>query len=124
MRTEYGENLDPFHNIQQQLFDTFDLVDRLCEETPHVFKNAADDEFDCEDVTDDMENLESLYRDGTHLVYDGTNVSIISATIVLINMAVIHGVSNAYVDELLIYLSIVLLSQESRLPTSHYEERK
>ena len=48
-----------------------------------------------------LDNLDSLYREGTKPIYGGSNVSTISASIVLINMAVIHNVSNAYVDELL-----------------------
>ena len=30
MDIEYGNHLDPFHDIQQQLFDTFDLGDSTC----------------------------------------------------------------------------------------------
>ena len=56
--------------------------------------------------------------------YGGTNVSTISASIVLINMAVIHNVGNTYVDELLKYLKIVLLPRENCLPKSHYEAKR
>jgi hypothetical protein len=51
-------------------------------------------------------------------------VSTISAYIVLINMAVIHGVSNAYVDELLKYLSTIFLPGGNTLPKSYYEAKK
>jgi hypothetical protein len=123
MGTEYGDHLDPYHDIQHQLFDTFDLGDRLQEETPHVFEDEAE-EVDNVDGKEDFENLDNLYGEGTKPVYGGTNVSVISATIVLINMAVIHNVSNAYVDELLKYLSSVLLPQENSLPKSHYEAKR
>jgi len=36
----------------------------------------------------------------------------------------IHGVSNSYIDELLKYLSIVLLPAMNMLPSSHYEAKK
>jgi hypothetical protein len=124
MRTEYGEQLDPFHDIQQQLYDTFDLGDRLREETPHIFEDDVNDDMPIQDDTDDLEHLDDLYREGSRPVYTGTPVSTISATIVLINMAVIHSVSNAYVDELLKYLNTVLLPSENRLPKSHYEAKK
>jgi hypothetical protein len=75
-------------------------------------------------VADDFEELEDLYREGTRPVFHGSKVSTISATIVLINMVVIHGISNAYVDELLKYLSSVLLPGENKLPRSHYEAKK
>ena len=71
-----------------------------------------------------MDDLDNLYREGMQPVYGGTNVSIILATIVLINMAVSHNVSNAYVDELLRYLSTILLLAEKSLPKSHYEAWK
>jgi hypothetical protein len=123
MGTEYGDHLDPYHDIQQQLFDTFDLGDRLREDTPHVFEDEAE-EVDNVDGTEDFENLDNLYQEGTKLVYGGTSVSVISATIVLINMAIIHNISNAYVDELLKYLSSMLLPKENRLPKSHYEAKR
>jgi hypothetical protein len=122
METEYGNNLDPFHNIQQQLFDTFDLGDRLREETPHVFED--DSEEDNPPDVEDLEHLDDLYMEGTRSLYEGTNINTISATIVLVNMAVIHNVSNAYVDELLKYLDTVLLPTQNHLPKSHYEAKK
>ena len=56
-----------------------------------------------------LDLLDELTSEATHLLYEGSNISIISATIVLINMAVIHSISNEYVNELLKYLNIVLL---------------
>jgi hypothetical protein len=98
------------------------MGDRLREETPHVFEDVAEEDDEGEDV--DLEHLDDLYKEGTHLVYGGSEVSTISATIVLINMAVIHGVSNVYVDELLKYLSTILLPAENQLPKSHYKAKK
>jgi len=57
-------------------------------------------------------------------IYSDMNVSIISATIVLVNMVVIHRVSNTYMDKLLKYLSIVLLPANNMLPSNHYEAKK
>jgi hypothetical protein len=48
-------------------------------------------------------------------MYIGTSVSTVSACVVLINMAVIHGINNTYVDKLLKYLSTVLLPAKNRL---------
>jgi hypothetical protein len=124
MGTEYAEHLDPYHDIQQQLFDTFAVGDRLPDETPHVFEDDIQDDEVLDDHTDDLEQLDNLYREGTRPLYKGTNVNTISATIVLINMAVIHNISNAYVDELLKYLSTILLPSQNKLPRSHYEAKK
>jgi hypothetical protein len=68
--------------------------------------------------------LEELCRQATRPVYDGVNVSTIAATIVLINMAMIHGVSNAYMDKLIKYLSTVLLPRGNRLPRTHYAAKR
>jgi hypothetical protein len=69
-----------------------------------------------EEMSTRLEHLEELCREATRPVYDGVNVSTISATIILTNMATIHGISNAYMDELLKYLSTVLLPRGNRLP--------
>ena len=124
MHAEYRDHLDPYHDIQQQLHDAFDLGDRLREETPHVFEAGAQQDDENNEEMPDLDNLDTLYREGTKPVYEGSNVSTISASIVLINMAVIHNVSNAYVDELLKYLSTVLLPQGNCLPKSHYEGKR
>jgi hypothetical protein len=51
-------------------------------------------------------------------------MSIVFAIIVLIIMAVVHGMTNAYIDEFLGYLSSVLLPKGNSLPHSNYEARK
>jgi hypothetical protein len=124
MGTEYGDHLDPFNDLQQQLFDTFDLGDHLCEETLHIFEDQAPTDDIANETVEDTVDMDALYREGTRPIYHGSSVSTISATIVLINMAVIHSVINAYVDELLKYLSTVLLPEENTLPKSHYEAKK
>ena len=70
-----------------------------------------------------MELLDELSKQATRPVYDGVNVSIISATIVLINMAVIHSVPNEYLNELLKYMSTVLLPRGNKLPRNYYEAK-
>lgn len=76
------------------------------------------------DMGERLEDLEDLYKQATCRVFHGHTVSIVSARIVLINMAVIHIVSNAFMDELLKYLSIVLLPPRNMLPKNHYEAKK
>ena len=41
MHIEYKDHLDPYHDIQQQLHFTFDLGDRLREETLHIFEDGV-----------------------------------------------------------------------------------
>jgi hypothetical protein len=123
--TEYEEHLDPFHDIQQQLFDTFDVRDNL--QNDIVDEDYDSDNADGEDIdkiAEILDHLEELCRQATKPVHEAVNVSIVSATIVLINMTVIHRVSNAYMDELLKYVSTILLPCGNRLPRSYNEAKK
>jgi hypothetical protein len=107
--TEYADQLDPFHDVQRQLYDVFVVGDRLREDTPHIEENPDADKMHSDEISDKLHRLEELYVHASRPLYTGLNVSVISATTVLINMAVIHGVLNAYVDELLKHLATVLL---------------
>jgi hypothetical protein len=122
--TAYAQQLDPFHDVQRNLFDAFDVGDRIREQTPHRDEVCDAEDFESNDMSDKLELLEEMYRHASKPLYEGLNVSVISTTIVIINMAVIHGVSNAYVDELLKYVATVLLPQGNMLPPSHYEAKK
>jgi hypothetical protein len=73
--------------------------------------------------TDTVDGVEHLYEEATIPVLANSSVSVISATIVLMNMAVIHGCSNAYMDELFRYLSLSLLHGDNKLPSGHYKAR-
>jgi hypothetical protein len=121
---EYAEQLDPFHDVQRNLFDAFDVGDRIREETPHREDVCDGQEAEYDLLSEKLELLEELYVHASKQLYAGLNISVISATIVIINMAVIHGVSNAYVDELLKYLATVLLPVGNLLPSSHYEAKR
>lgn len=52
------------------------------------------------------------------------HLSVILATIELMNMAIIHGYSNAYMDKLLWYLLSSPLSGNNKLRRSHYKAKK
>jgi hypothetical protein len=86
--------------------------------------NDIDSAAEEDDFEESMEKLDEMYQQASQVVYTEKTVSIVSAVIVIINMAVIHGVSNSYVDELLKYLSTVLLPKGNHLPSSHYEVKK
>lgn len=120
LRTEYAENMDPQHDIQRQLFDALDEGDRLRDAVANVQEREEDDV----DFLETAEAVDYLFEQATRPVYAGVNVSVISATIVLVNMVVIHGISNSYMDELLKYLSTVLLPTRNMLSGSHYEAKK
>jgi hypothetical protein len=103
--------MDREHNIQQQLYDAFDVGDDLLAETGQQQCNNED-------------GLEHLYEQAGTPVWGNSTTSVISATIVLMNMAVIHRCSNAFMDELFRYLSTSLLPGNNKLPRGHYEAKK
>jgi hypothetical protein len=88
-------SLDPKHDIQQQVYDAFAEGDHLRVETEHGGDVAEEDDI-VADITAQLEKLDKLSAQASWSVYRDSSVSIVSATIVLINMSVIHGVSNAF----------------------------
>jgi hypothetical protein len=113
-----NDYLDPFHNMQHQLFDAFDVGDWIREGLGQTQEEDHDADLDFDEVSTRLDHLEELYMQASRLVYSGINVSIVSTTIVLMNMAMVHGVSNSFMNELLEYLGSVLL------PRMHYEAKR
>ena len=81
------------------------------------------DNVEANELSARLELLDEMSRQATRLLYDGLKVSIISATIVLVNMAVVHSVPNEYLNELFKYLGSVLLPRGNRLPHNYYEAK-
>ena len=119
----YVEQMDPYHDVQQQVCDAFGEGDRLREASTKAEFQDEEDQDDIDEMSAQMDLLDELSRQATCLLYDGMNVSIISATIVLIKMVVIHSISNEYLNELLKYLSTVLLPCGNKLPRNYYEAK-
>jgi hypothetical protein len=74
-----------------------------------------------------MKELEEFYQQVSVPVWrvnDSHNsISIISAVIVIMTMCTTHGVSNAFTDEFLKYLSTTLLPRSNSLPSSFYHAK-
>ena len=105
----YSDELDPYHDVQQQVQDAFGVGDQLREDSTEAeLRDAVDDE-EADELSARLDVLDEMSREATRPLCDGMNTSIISATIVLVNMAVVHSVPNEYLNELLKYLGIVLL---------------
>lgn len=71
-----------------------------------------------------MDGLEELYDQATTPLYATSKTSVVSATIILMNMCTVFRVSNRFVDELLRFLAADLLPPDNKLPRTHYEARK
>jgi hypothetical protein len=112
--------LDPEHDIQQHLFDPFHVGDELLAGSVRWQDNKEGTE-DLEANT--IDGVEHLYEQAVTPIFGNSSMNVISITIVLMNVAVIHGCSNAYMDELFRYLSRSLLPGDNKLPSGHYTAR-
>ena len=112
--------LDEYHDVQRQVMDALDRGDALhrdAEGQPTVEENEDLDR-------DTVDELHRLYEQATTPLYPGSKTSVVSATIVIMNMCVVFGVSNTFTTELLRYLSEDLLPEENKMPNSHYAAAK
>jgi hypothetical protein len=98
------------------LFDSFDVEDELLAEI--CWQQGNEEERDNPQI-DTINRVEHLYEQAATPIWGNSSVSVISATIVFMNMAVIHGCSNAYMDELFGYLSTSLLLPHNKFPNGH-----
>ena len=112
--------LDPYHDVHRQVMEALDRGDALHREYAGEPVMDMEDDMD----SDTMEGLEELYRQCTTPLYTGSKCSVVSATIVIMNMCVVFGVSNNFTSELLRYLSEDLLPEGNKLPRSQYAAAK
>jgi hypothetical protein len=115
--------LDVEHDIQQQVFDALNRADTLNEEAIRDTENNPE----YEGEVPNMNDLEKLYRQASIPVWQTggyvSSVSVISAIVVIMTMCTTHGVSNAFADELLRYLSTSVLPKGNCLPNSFYHAK-
>ena len=73
---------------------------------------------------DSVDGLEDLYVEAMTPVYPGSTTSVVSATIIIMNMCTVFGVSNKFSDELFRFLAVDLLPPRKKLPGIYYAARK
>ncbi len=114
------QGLDEFHEVQRQVIESLDRGDALHEEA------ALEGQIDVENdtSTDTVDGLEDLYTEATTPVYHGSKMSVVSTTIIIMNMCSVFRVSNAFTDELFRFISGDLLPTSNKLPRNHYDARK
>ena len=102
--------------------------------------SSSDEEWDSsDDESDDDEDLEALLGQipngrmgvnpefdiaATLPLYEGSSLSMLCATLLIINCCKTHGVSNTFVNELLMLLSMSILPTGNCLPQTEYEASK
>jgi hypothetical protein len=117
-RNEFPDNssvhfLDMEHDIWQHVFDSLHHADDLFRGCMRDAKSWPQ----YEAKVMDMKELEKLYQQASVPVWRAddsvSSVSLISTIVVIMTMCTTHSVSNAFVDELLKYLSMTLLSKKN-----------
>jgi hypothetical protein len=113
--------------VQEEVVEAFAAADNIHEEStstsnweePCNAEPGADDgnnEEDEENANFDPRDLE----DAVHELYTGAKSSKLAATILLLNLCMVHGVSNCFADELFSILHKHLLPDRNSLPKNHY----
>ena len=109
----------PVHGIWVE-DEALDRGDALHEESK-VGREAIEED---NGAADNIQDLDDLYTQATTPVYEGSYTSIVSTTIIIMNMCIVFHVSNKFSDELFRFLSTDLLPVGNKLPHTHYEARK
>ena len=74
--------------------------------------------------TDRMGSNPAIEIAATLPLYEGSTLSMLCATLLLVNCCKTHGVSNSFMNELLMLLSTSILPQGNCLPKTEYEASK
>jgi hypothetical protein len=112
--------LDEFHEVERQVLEALGRADALHEEADAEERLHVDNE----DELDIEDEMDGLYKEATTPVFSGSKTSVVSATIIIMNMCSVFRVSNTFTDELFRFLSGDLLPMPNKLPKTHYEARK
>ena len=112
--------LDEHHEVQRQVLEALHRGDTLHEEAGVEMEFTEQD-----DVSGDtLDGLEELYTEASAPLYTGSRMSMVSATIIILNMCTVFRVSNNFANELFHFLSVDLLPKGNKLPSTHYAARK
>jgi hypothetical protein len=94
--------LDEHHQIHDMFMDAIRTANDLHEQLGVHDNGGQVEDLEVDEVEEDhTRELEELYTNVSHPLYQGSHVSMISAIIVIFTMCSAHGVSNAFGDKLL-----------------------
>jgi hypothetical protein len=130
----FEERDDPDPNdgrVQETLAEAFAVADSIHEEchSSHNWDETCISDGVDEDMATDPGDVEQggnahfdpqALEDAMTSLYTGTKSSTLAATILLLNLCSVHGVSNCFVDELFTILHGHILPEGNCLPRNHY----
>jgi hypothetical protein len=117
---------DVVHDVVTAAFELGDSVHRECMETsveeegPNLTNDGdtPEDDFDAHEQTEGFDP--SMLEDAIQELYAGSRTTKLAATILVMNLCTVHGISNNFADELFIILHGRLLPERNSLPRNHY----
>jgi hypothetical protein len=109
-------------------FTTADTVSEECR------NSSSDAEVEATDYGGDEPDVEEQNHEGAEdsnfdphaledamtPLYDGAKCSKLAATILLMNLCTVHGISNSFAEELFTILNVHILPEKNCLPKNHY----
>jgi hypothetical protein len=118
--------------VQDVVTDAFALGDfmhaecsktSLEDEGPNLTNNdgSSDEDVRGRDESDGFDP--ALLEEAIQELYDGSRNTKLAATILVMNLCMVHGVSNNFADELFTILHCYLLPKGNTLPKNHYAAR-
>jgi hypothetical protein len=112
-------SLDLNIDLEEMLQNTF----KMAEEASNLDVNNEESE-DTMEVEEDVDRFDDLMNEARRPLYNGCSLSSLSSTLLLYNLKVVHGWSEASLNELLFLLKNKILPSNNYLPCSTYEAKK
>ena len=119
---ELDERPQPLEDIMEEIvIDAFTVVDDLQDGKDEDSSDEANEE-PLADVWGESEKNDNPHEleDAIQELYGGAKSSILAATILIMTLCTIHGVSNKFADQLFALFSLHLLPGENRLPRNYH----
>ena len=119
---ELDERPQPLEDIMEEIvMDAFTVVDDLQDGEDDDSSDEANKE-PLADVWGESEKDDNPHEleDALQELYGGAKSSILAATILIMTLCTIHGVSNKFADQLFALISLHLLPGENHLPKNYH----
>lgn len=115
-------DLDQDINVKGMLQDAFEISDEAAKHASYT--NAQDEGTFAKTSVANEGEFEILMKKACEPLYEGCGLSSLSTTLLLYNLKVTHGWSQASFSELLYLLKYKILPANNFLPSSSYEAKK
>jgi len=118
--------VDEEFDFEQMAAEWFEGID---ERRNNLFSDTDIDEEDnidapIHDTKTAQPEMEEWLRQSKVPLYEGSKISVLACVLVLMNLAHLHNVSNAFMDELLFFFRVDVLPPSNGLPKNRQQARR